>query len=131
MTGSVTEAITQVNGYDIDIKYSYVEYTPLYISLTITSRDQDRHGIDTTFLTNTILAGVEYGINEIADYSEIASLCKIADPLAVIISGGVGATGVTGATAPYLTPSDIFGTLDRRWIVQDANILISVIGATA
>lgn len=131
MTGAITEPITQVNGFDIDMKYSYANYTPLYIALTITSRDQDRHGIDSQFLKNTILAGVEYGINEIADYSEIASLCKVADPLAVIISGGVGATGVTGATAPYITPSDIFPTLDRRWIIQDANILISVVGATA
>lgn len=131
MTGSITESITQVNGYDIDMKYSYARYTPLYIALTVTSRDQNRHGIDTQFLKNTILAGVEYGINEIADYSEISSLCKVADPLAVIISGGLGATGITGATAPYITPSEIFGTLDRRWIVQDSNISISVIGATA
>ena len=131
MTGAVTEAITQVNGYDVDIKYSYAQYTPLYISLVITSRDQNRHGIDSQFLKDTILANIEYGINEIADYSEISSLCKVADPLAVIISGGVGATGVTGATAPYITPSDIWAKLDRRWIIQDANISISVLGATA
>jgi uncharacterized phage protein gp47/JayE len=131
MTGSITETITQINGIDIDLQYSYVQYTPLYISLTVTSRDQVKHGIDTTFLINSILAGVEYGINEIADYSEISSLVKIADPLAVIISGGVGATGTTGANEPYLTPSDIFGTVDRRWIVQYGNIEITVVGATA
>jgi len=122
MTGSVTENILQVNGFYIPIKYSYVNYQNLHIHLTITSLNI-LHTIDETFIKNSIANTINYEINEIADYSEISSYVKTLDPYAVIISGGVGTTGPTGATHPYLPPTSIA----NRWVVQSANIDIDTV----
>lgn len=115
-----TVNVTQLNGFDIPIKYSEAAYYDLYIDLTITSLTT-LHTIDQTFIKLSIFADIEYGINDVADYSEISSYVKSIDPLAVIISGGVGLTGA--AADPYLAPP----TIDGRWIISETNIHITVV----
>lgn len=88
--------------------------------MTITSLTT-LHTIDQTFIKLSIFADIEYGINDVADYSEISSYVKSIDPLAVIISGGVGLTGA--AADPYLAPP----TIDGRWIISETNIHITVV----
>jgi len=122
MTGSITENILQPNGFYLPVKYSYVNYQNLYIHLVITSLNA-LHTIDDTYLKAKIAETMAYGINEIADYSEISSYVKTIDPYAVIISGGVGTTGPAGATYPYLPPTSIV----NRWVVQSANIDIDTV----
>lgn len=122
MTGSVTENILQSNGFYLPVKYSYVNYQNLYIHLTITSLN-NLHAIDETFIKDSIASAISYEINEIADYSVISSHVKTIDPYAVIISGGVGTTGPTGATYPYLPPTSIA----NRWVIQTANIDIDTV----
>jgi hypothetical protein len=113
-------AIEQVNGFYIPIKYSEAIHYDLYIRLIVTSR-KSSHSIDATLLKNGIYANIDYGINEIADYSEISSYVKSLDPLAVITDGGVGATGA--AADPFLAPP----TIDGRWIISTDNIEITVV----
>lgn len=115
-----TVNITQLNGYDIPIKFSTPTYYDLYIDLTVTSK-LSTHSVDETFLKNEIYAGIQYDINELADYSDIASLVKASDPLVVITSGGVGLTGL--AADPYLAPP----TIDGRWIISTAKININTV----
>lgn len=115
-----TVNITQLNGYDIPIKFSTPTYYDLYIDLTVTSK-VPTHSVDETFLKNEIYAGIQYDINELADYSDIASLVKASDPLVVITSGGVGLTGL--AADPYLAPP----TIDGRWIISTAKININTV----
>jgi uncharacterized phage protein gp47/JayE len=115
-----TVNITQLNGYDIPIKFSTPTYYDLYIDLTVTSK-LSTHSVDETFLKNEIYAGIQYDINELADYSDIASLVKASDPLVVITSGGVGLTGL--APDPYLAPP----TIDGRWIISTAKININTV----
>lgn len=115
-----TVSITQINGFDIPIKYSEAIYYDLYISLTVISLVAT-HSIDETFIKNSIYNNIQYGINDVADYSAIAAYVKSIDPLAVITEGGVGATAAAGD--PYLAPP----TIDGRWIVSTANIDIVVV----
>lgn len=115
-----TVNITQNNGFDIPIKYSEATYYNLYIALTITSLT-NTHVIDEAFIKNEIYNKMQFGINEVADYSAISSLVKASDPYAVIIEGGVGLTGL--AADPYLLPP----TIDGRWIISTANIDIATV----
>lgn len=113
-------SITQVNGFDIAIKYSEAKYYDLYIALVITSIT-NTHNIDQTFIKNSIYQNIKYGINDVADYSAISAYVKSIDPLAVIISGGVGVTGA--AADPFLDPP----TIDGRWIISTTNIDITTV----
>lgn len=115
-----TVSVTQINGFDIAIKYSEAAYYDLYISLVITSIT-NTHNIDETFIKNSIYDNIQYGINDVADYSAIAAYVKSIDPLAVIISGGVGVTGA--AADPFLAPP----TIDGRWIISTTNIDITTV----
>lgn len=113
-------SVTQINGFDIPIKYSEALYYDLYISLTVLSLVAT-HSIDENFIKNSIYQNIQYGINDIADYSAIAAYVKSIDPLAVITTGGVGVTGA--AADPYLAPP----TIDGRWILSINNIDIVVV----
>lgn len=112
--------ITQVNGFDIPIKYSLATYYDLYIKLTIASK-LSTHSIDANFIKNEIYNNIQYDINEIADYSEICSQVKLSDPYAVITAGGIGLTGL--AADPYLSPP----TIDGRWIISTDKITITTV----
>lgn len=115
-----TVSLTQINGFDINIKYSEAAYYDLYIALVVTSLT-NTHSIDETFIKNKILENIVYGINDVADYSAIAAYVKSIDPLAVIISGGVG--GTIAAADPFLAPP----TIDGRWIVSTSKIDITTV----
>jgi uncharacterized phage protein gp47/JayE len=115
-----TVYITQLNGFDIPIKYSLPTYYDLYINLTITSK-LSTHSIDETFIKNEIFDKIQYGINEMADYSQISSQVKVSDPYSVVTGGGVGLTGL--ANSAYLAPP----TIDGRWIITTAKINIAVV----
>ena len=88
--------------------------------MTVTSLSDD-HAVDDDYIKQYIYDNIVYDINQKADYSAISSAVKIADPLCVIISGGVGATG--GAGDPFLPPP----TIDGRWIVSTARIDVTVV----
>jgi hypothetical protein len=118
--GSFAVDIDQGNGFNLPIKFDRPSYENLYIELTITSINS-AHTIDDDYLKDQIYELISYGINEKADYSAIASLVKIADPLAVIIDGGVGDDGMT--YVPYLaTPS-----IDGIWTISTTRIAITVV----
>jgi len=112
--------VTQVNGLIFDVKFAEPTYEDLHISMTVSSYDS-KHSIDNSFLKETIYEQISYGINEIADFTKIISVVKAADPFAIVSSGGVGVTGGTGASHPYLAPSAI----NNRWIISTTNITIS------
>jgi hypothetical protein len=112
--------ITQLNGFDIPIKFSTATYYDLYIKLTIASKLAS-HSIDQTFIKSEIYDNILYDINEVADYSEICSQVKLSDPYAVITAGGIGLTGL--AADPYLAPP----TIDGRWIISTAKITITAV----
>lgn len=120
MYGSQTVEVDQGNGFDLPVKFGRPSELDLYIKLTVTSLTDD-HSIDDDYLKQYIYDNVAYNINQKADYSAIASAVKIADPLCVIISGGVGATIV--AADPFLAPATIAG----RWIISIARISITVV----
>jgi uncharacterized phage protein gp47/JayE len=118
--GSFAVDIDQGNGFNLPIKFDRPSYEDLYIELTITSLNS-AHTIDDDYLKDQIYELISYGINEKADYSAIASLVKIADPLAVIIDGGVSSDGIT--YVPYLaTPS-----IDGIWTISTTRIAITVV----
>jgi uncharacterized phage protein gp47/JayE len=118
--GSVTVDIDQGNGFSLPIKFDRPSYENLYIELTITSLNIS-HSIDDDYLKDQIYELIKYGINEKADYSAIASIVKLADPLAVIIDGGVSSDDVT--YYPYLpTPS-----IDGIWSISTTRIAITVV----
>jgi uncharacterized phage protein gp47/JayE len=120
MYGSETVAVDQGNGFELTVKFGRPSEEDLYIALEVTSLTND-HAIDDDYLKQYIYDNMEYDINQKADYSAIASMVKIADPLCVIISGGVGSTGAAGD--PFLaTP-----TIDGRWIIATARIDITVV----
>lgn len=119
MYGNITVNLLQTNGFTIPIKYSYVTYEYLYITLNITSINPT-HTVDQVYIKNQIADNIKYGINEVADYSAISAYIKSLDNLAVVVSGGLGTTGPTGATAPFISPT----TIDKRWIIQSNNITI-------
>jgi uncharacterized phage protein gp47/JayE len=112
--------IIQVNGVPMDILFSRPTYYDLYIELTIASKSTT-HTIDSSFIKNSIYENIVYGINEMADYSQISSHVKIIDPLAVITAGAVG--GTSSPTDSYLSPP----TVDGRWIISVSNIEIIVV----
>jgi hypothetical protein len=115
-----TVNITQLNGYDIPIKFSTATYYDLYIKVTVGSK-LSSHAIDTTFLKNEIYDNIVYEINEKADFSEIHSQVKLSDPYAVVTAGGVGLTGL--AADFQLAPP----TIDGRWIISTAKITITTV----
>jgi uncharacterized phage protein gp47/JayE len=118
--GSETVNIDQGNGFNLPINFDRPTYEDLYIELTVTSL-KTAHTIDSDFLKQTIYDSISYDINEKADYSAIASIVKLADPLAVIIDGGVSDDNVT--YEPYLaTP-----TIDSIWSVSTTRISITVV----
>jgi len=112
--------VTQVNGLIFDVKFAEPTYQNLHINMTVSSYDS-KHTIDNSYLKDTIYEQIIYGINEIADFTKIISVVKYADPYAIVSSGGVGATGGTGASYSYLAPSAI----NNRWIISTTNIIIS------
>lgn len=112
--------VTQANGQMFYVKFSEPTYENLYIALTVTKYDIN-HYIDQTFLKNTIASEISYDINEVADFSAISAVVKAVDPFVVISSGGVGATGGTGASSAFLAPSAI----NNRWIISTSNIYIN------
>jgi uncharacterized phage protein gp47/JayE len=120
MYGSETVAIDQGNGFELTVKFGRPSEEDLYIKLSVTSLTDD-HAVDDDYLKQYIYDNVVYDINQKADYSAISSAVKIADPLCVIISGGVGSTGAAGD--PFLAPP----TIDGRWIVATARIAITVV----
>jgi uncharacterized phage protein gp47/JayE len=112
--------ITQVNGVPIDILFSRPQYYDLYIEIVITSK-QVGHSIDPTGVKNSIYQNISYGINQMADYSEIAAHVKTFDPLSVIKEGAVG--GAPNPTESYIAPPSI----DGRWIISTDNINVIVV----
>lgn len=120
-TGSAKSVtITQVNGVPIDILFSRPTYYDLHIELTITSKSLS-HSIDSDFIKNSIYESIVYGVNEMADYSQISAHVKGIDPLAVITSGAVG--GSSSPTDSFIAPPSI----DGRWIISVSNIEIIVV----
>jgi uncharacterized phage protein gp47/JayE len=115
-----TESIVQINGTTINILFSRPTYYDLYIDLTVTSK-QVGHSIDTNFIKNSIYENIVYGINEMADYSQIAAHVKTIDPLAVITEGAVGDGPLP--TDSYIAPPSI----DGRWIISTGKITVTVI----
>ena len=120
MTGSTSVNITQVNGEIVPIKYSYCQYVNLYVALTVTSLNS-AYSPDTTAIKNAIVAGIQYGINQSADFSQISALVKNTFPYCVINSGFVGLTGATGAS--YLAPT----TIDKRFILATSRIAVTAV----
>lgn len=115
-----SESIVQINGTTINILFSRPTYYDLYIDLTVTSK-QVGHSIDTAFIKSSIYENIVYGINEMADYSQIAAHVKTIDPLAVITDGAVG--DAPTPTDSYIAPPSI----DGRWIISTGNITVTVI----
>lgn len=118
--GSTTVDIDQGNGFTLPIRFGRPVYEELYIELTITSLSGS-HSIDDTFLKQTIYDQINYEINEKADYSAISSIVKIADPLAVIIDGGVGDDGIN--YFPFISTPTINGI----WSISTTRITITVV----
>lgn len=112
--------ITQVNGVPIDILFARPTYYDLYIELVVTSK-QIGHAIDAEGIKNSIYENIVYGINEMADYSQIAAHVKTFDPLAVITEGAVG--DAPSPSDSYIAPPSI----DGRWIISTANTNIIVV----
>jgi uncharacterized phage protein gp47/JayE len=119
MKGGVTGISAQDNGFNLIVKYDRPTLENLYINLVMTSLT-GAHSIDESAIKSHIADNIEYGINEVADYSAIAASVKGYDPLAVIISGYVGTTGATGASYKYPT------TIDSRFVVSTTNIALTV-----
>ena len=122
MTGSITVNLTQTNGIDTYVKYSYANYQYLYINVTLLSLNAD-HTIDDEWLKSQLVSNIEYEINETADFTKIISLIKSLDPYIVVTSGGIGDTGPTGATYSYLSTQNV----NDRWILQESNISTVVV----
>lgn len=120
MKGDEEVAVLQPNGFNIQIKFDRPELIDLYIELTLTSIDP-AHLIDDGYIKQQIFDRVLYKIYEPADYTEITSIVKGIDPLAVVLSGGVSEDNVT--FDPFLYPS----TLAGRYIISTARINVIVV----
>lgn len=120
MRGAVTIPIAQPNGFNIPIKFDRPTLIDLWIELTITSIDP-AHLIDDAYIKNQIFDRVVYNIYEPADYTEITTIVKTIDPLAVVLSGGVSTDNIT--FSPFLYPA----TLAGRFIISTARISITVV----
>lgn len=120
MRGAVTVPIAQPNGFNIPIKFDRPTLINLWIELTITSIDP-AHLIDDSYIKNQIFERVIYNIYEPADYTEITTVVKTIDPLAVVLSGGVSIDNIT--FSPFLYPA----TLAGRFIISTARINIIVV----
>ena len=112
--------VTQVNGLIFDVKYSDATYQNIFINMNVTKYESS-HTIDQAFLKNAIYEQIVFDINQVADFTYISSIVKAADPYTVIVSGGVGITGGTGASYPYLATSAI----NNRWIISTSNITMT------
>lgn len=117
MYGSVLVSVPQINGFNFIVKFDRPDYENLYITLTIQSI-KPSHIIDATYLKQVIYNQVVYGIYEPSDYTEITTVVKEADPLAVVLSGGVSIDGIT--YSPFLYPS----TLAGRFLLSISRITI-------
>jgi uncharacterized phage protein gp47/JayE len=120
MRGAVTVPVAQPNGFNIPIKFDRPTLIDLWVELTVTSIDPS-HLIDAAYIENQIFERVVYGIYEPADYTEITTVVKTIDPLAVVLSGGVSIDNIT--FDPFLFPA----TLAGRFILSTARITILVV----
>lgn len=120
MKGSVIVPLPTPSGFTIPIKFDRPDYIDLYINLTITSL-QPTHLIDETFLKTKLVELISYDIYDPADYTEITTAIKQADPLAVVLSGGVSDDNIT--FVPFLYPT----TLAGRFILSTTRINIIVV----
>lgn len=120
MRGSVTVPHSTPSGFNLPIKFDRPVYTDLYIQLTVTSIDPS-HLIDADYLKNQIFDKVLYNIYEPSDYTEITTIVKETDALAVVLSGGVSDDNIT--FVPFLYPA----TLAGRFILSVSRITINVV----
>ena len=122
MTGSTSVPVDIGNGFDLTVKFSDTTLQNLYITLALKSLDSDYviNSAEQILIKAYIADNVDYGINQIADYSAIAALVKNEYPLAVIVSGYLGTTGATGAA--YMAPT----TISSRWVADAARITLNV-----
>jgi uncharacterized phage protein gp47/JayE len=119
MRGSVVVTKQTPINFNMPIRFDRPTYTNLWISLNVTSMDPT-HLIDDNYLKEQIFQKISYGIYEPADYTEITTIVKTADPLAVVLSGGVSTNNIT--FSPFLYPA----TLAGRFIVSTTRITIIV-----
>jgi len=106
MYGSVLVSVPQVNGFDFIVKFDRPVYENIYIEMTVESI-KPTHTIDTEYLKQVVYDSIVYGIYEPADYTEITTVIKQADPLAVVLSGGVSLDDIT--YVPFLYPTTLAG----------------------
>lgn len=120
MRGDVTVNISQVNGTLFPVKFDWAIPQDLWISATITSTDPT-HVPDVDYLKAQIAEQISYTIYEVADFTEIISLLKSIDNYVVVTAGGVSDTN--SSYDPYQYPS----TIQHRWSVAAARILINLV----
>ena len=101
MKGSEEVVITQVNGTTITIKYDVAVPQNLYLQLSVASKTGA--SITATNLKAAIVAGLNLGINEIADISTISAIVTAYNPDLVIFSAGVGLTA--GSYQEFVAPT--------------------------
>jgi uncharacterized phage protein gp47/JayE len=120
MRGTVIVPKALPNGFNIPIKFDRPTLIDLYIELEITSIDPT-HLIDDNYIKTQIFEKVIYNIYEPADYTEITTIVKEIDSLAVVLSGGVSIDNIT--FSPFIYPA----TLAGRFIISTARINIIVV----
>jgi hypothetical protein len=123
MTGSTTQTVLQANNLYFDVKFSYATHQPLYISVLIALPDPVNHPLSNdrkAFYKQEIASKFSLGINEMADFSEITTIIKEADPNVVVASGGFSNVESPEQYEPFLYPDAI----GNRWIVSEDNITI-------
>ena len=101
MLGNEYVDIVQTDTHKARIHFDRPLDNKLYIKMTLGSIDST-HTPDTTYIAAQLLATLDYGIYDTADFTAITTLVKELDPRAVVMVGGVAGPYYYNATTDYV-----------------------------
>ena len=119
MKGSVSTAVTQIDGSTFNVKHDVATQVPLYIKITASSVSGG--AVDSAAIQSSIVNGYVLGIFETADITSITAVAHAANPDLLVTACSVCATS-GGTFVSSLTPI----TKDKRFVMSTGNITVTV-----